>query len=49
MANGFFFKVLVALADTPFFYLGVWALKGKIHEDPDEQNWDVLPFKKEVI
>lgn len=24
--NGFIFKVLFALADTPFFYLGVWLL-----------------------
>ena len=40
LGNGFLFKMLVALVDTPLFYLGVWALKPKVHEDPDEQNWD---------
>jgi len=49
MTNGFFFKVLIALADTPFFYLGVWALKGKIHDDPDEENWDHHSFAEEAI
>ena len=39
LANGFLFKVLVALFDTPLFYLGVWALKDKVHEDPDESGW----------
>jgi len=39
LANGFLFKVLVALFDTPLFYLGVWALKDKIQEDPDESGW----------
>lgn len=40
LVNGFLFKVLVALFDTPLFYLGVWALKSKVHEDPDEQSWE---------
>ena len=39
LANGFLFKVLVALFDTPLFYLGVWVLKDKIQEDPDESGW----------
>ncbi len=39
LANGFLFKVLVALFDTPLFYLGVWALKDKVHGDPDESGW----------
>ena len=39
LANGFLFKVLVALFDTPLFYLGVWALKDKVHEYPDESGW----------
>ena len=39
LANGFFFKVLVALFDTPLFYLGVWALKDKVHDDLDEGEW----------
>ncbi len=40
LVNGFLFKVLIALFDTPLFYLGVWALKPKIHEDPDEETWE---------
>ncbi|MBT3591217.1 MAG: queuosine precursor transporter [Candidatus Marinimicrobia bacterium] len=36
LMNGFLFKMLVALFDTPFFYLGVWLLKNKIHEYPVE-------------
>jgi len=39
LENGFLFKVLIALIDTPLFYLGVWLLKGRIHEDPDELSW----------
>lgn len=42
LANGFLFKVLVAFLDTPLFYLGVWGLKDKIHEDPDEALWNDL-------
>ena len=38
LANGFLFKVLVALFDTPLFYLGVWALKDKVNEDLDESG-----------
>ena len=49
LANGFLFKVLVALFDTPLFYLGVWALKDKIHDDPDEIHWEKLSFKQEAI
>lgn len=40
LQNGFLFKVLVALADTPLFYLGVKLLKGRVHEDPLELNWE---------
>ncbi len=47
--NGFLFKVLVALSDTPFFYLGVWFLKKKVHEDPDEKQWGQLTFIKEAF
>jgi len=39
LENGFLFKVMVALFDTPLFYLGVKILKSKVHEDPDEINW----------
>jgi len=49
LMNGFLFKVLVALADTPLFYLGVWALKGKIHDDPDEKYWGHHSFAEEAI
>lgn len=39
LENGFLFKVIVAAVDTPFFYLGVWMLKSRVHEDPDELSW----------
>ncbi|HIB03106.1 MAG TPA: VUT family protein [Candidatus Marinimicrobia bacterium] len=32
----YLFKFFFALFDTPLFYLGVWALKPKVHEDPEE-------------
>jgi len=34
--------------DTPLFYLGVWALKDKIHEDPDEVDWAKHSFAEEA-
>jgi hypothetical protein len=40
---------MVAFLDTPLFYLGVWALKDKIHEDPDEEDWEKLSFKQEAF
>jgi len=49
LENGFFFKVLVALSDTPFFYLGVWFLKKRVHEDPDEALWVYHSFKEEAL
>jgi uncharacterized integral membrane protein (TIGR00697 family) len=49
LLNGFIFKMLVALTDTPLFYLSVWYLKPKIHEDPDERNWEKLTFKEEAL
>jgi len=39
LQNGFLFKVLIALVDTPLFYLGVKILKKRIHEDPEEKKW----------
>ncbi len=48
LINGFLFKVLVALFDTPLFYLGVYLLKDKIHDDPDE-TWDRPEPKKELL
>ena len=39
LENGFIFKLLVALTDTPLFYLSVWYLKPKIHDNPDEKEW----------
>lgn len=39
LQNGFLFKVLVALFDTPLFYLGVKLLKKRVHEDPEEIEW----------
>ncbi len=35
----YLFKFFFALFDTPFFYLGVKLLKGRIHEDPEEKDW----------
>ena len=32
----YLFKFFFALFDTPLFYLGVWVLKPKVHEDPEE-------------
>jgi uncharacterized integral membrane protein (TIGR00697 family) len=36
LANGFLFKVLIALLDTPFFYAAVLLLKPRVHLDPEE-------------
>ena len=49
LENGFIFKVMVALFDTPLFYLGVWYLKPKVHEDPDENTWGYHSFKEEAL
>ena len=32
----YLFKFFFALFDTPLFYLGVYFLKNKVHDDPDE-------------
>lgn len=42
------FKWMIALLDTPFFYLGVYLLKDKIHEDPEE-NWVRPSLKEELL
>jgi uncharacterized integral membrane protein (TIGR00697 family) len=39
LQNGFLFKVLVAFADTPLFYIGVRILKKRVNEDPEEIKW----------
>lgn len=39
LGNGFLFKVLMALADTPFFYAAVLLLKPRVHQDPEELSW----------
>lgn len=36
----YLFKFFFALFDTPLFYLGVRLLKNKVHEDPDEVDWN---------
>jgi len=36
----YLFKFFFALIDTPLFYLGVFLLKDKIHDDPDEIKWE---------
>lgn len=43
LGNGFLFKVLMALADTPFFYAAVLLLKPRVHLDPEEQAWQEVP------
>jgi uncharacterized integral membrane protein (TIGR00697 family) len=45
----YLFKFFFALFDTPLFYLGVFLLKNRIHEDPEEQNWGYQSFKEEAL
>jgi len=45
----YLFKFFFALLDTPLFYLGVWLLKDRIHEDPEEKNWEYHTFKEEAL
>jgi len=45
----YLFKFFFALFDTPLFYLGVWFLKDKVHDDPDEKKWDYHTFKEEAL
>lgn len=45
----YLFKFFFALLDTPLFYLGVWFLKDKIHEDPEEKQWGYKSFKEEAL
>lgn len=47
--SSYLFKLLFALFDTPLFYLGVWLLKDKVHEDPDEESWGYRGFAKEAL
>ena len=44
----YLFKFFFALFDTPLFYLGVWALKPKVHEDPEEV-WSYKRFGEEAV
>lgn len=48
LINGFLFKMIIALFDTPFFYLGVYLLKDKIHDDPEE-TWDRPSIVEEIL
>ena len=45
----YLFKFFFALIDTPLFYLGVYLLKDKVHEDPEEKKWDYKSFKEEAF
>ena len=45
----YLFKFFFALFDTPFFYFGVWLLKEKVHDDPDEERWGYHSFKEEAL
>ncbi|MCK4894145.1 MAG: queuosine precursor transporter [Calditrichia bacterium] len=49
IVSSYLFKFFFALFDTPLFYLGVWLLKDKVHEDPDEKSWGYRGFKKEAL
>ena len=45
----YLFKFFFALLDTPLFYLGVYYLKNKVHDDPDEESWGYRSFKEEAL
>jgi uncharacterized integral membrane protein (TIGR00697 family) len=45
----YLFKFFFALFDTPLFYLGVYLLKEKVHDDPDEVLWGYKSFKEEAL
>ena len=45
----YLFKFFFALIDTPLFYLGVYLLKNKVHEDPEEKKWGYKSFKEEAL
>ncbi|MFQ6608734.1 MAG: queuosine precursor transporter [Fidelibacterota bacterium] len=45
----YLFKFFFALFDTPLFYLGVWSLKPRVHEDPDEKLWGKRSFVEEAL
>jgi uncharacterized integral membrane protein (TIGR00697 family) len=45
----YLFKFFFALFDTPLFYLGVYLLKNKVHEDPEEKKWGYQSFKEEAL
>jgi queuosine precursor transporter len=45
----YLFKFFFALFDTPLFYLGVYFLKEKVHEDPDEKKWGERSFREEAL
>ncbi len=44
----YLFKFFFALFDTPLFYVGVWLLKPKVHDDPDEV-WGYRRFSEEAL
>lgn len=45
----YIFKFFFALLDTPLFYLGVYLLKEKVHEDPEESAWGRYSFRDEAL
>jgi len=49
IVNSYIFKFFFALFDTPLFYLGVWLLKERVHEDPDEKIWGYHSFREEAL
>jgi uncharacterized integral membrane protein (TIGR00697 family) len=47
--SSYLFKFFFALLDTPFFYLGVWLFKEKVHDDPEERTWGYHSFREEAL
>ncbi|MEE9166854.1 MAG: queuosine precursor transporter [Candidatus Neomarinimicrobiota bacterium] len=47
--QSYLFKFFFALFDTPLFYVGVWFLKPRVHEDPDEKSWGHHSFAEEAL
>ena len=45
----YLFKFFFALFDTPLFYLGVYFLKKKVHDDPDDKKWGYREFMEEAL
>ncbi|MFQ6674229.1 MAG: hypothetical protein ACE5GH_05545 [Fidelibacterota bacterium] len=45
----YLFKFIFAVLDTPLFYVAVWLLKPKVHDDRNELAWGYGPFAEEAL